>query len=360
MESAEQAELARLRGDARAAREALQEAFTNEARAAAVLAPRFDLEPSRSVVLRSAASLALECRETREAERLISQALSGDPPEEIAIELRDLLEQVYFARHLELHDLTLQPNEFQLSLAGPAVGFGIASTSDFIDRVNHVESLLYRTAERKTGQPFRERGRVKGKLYEAFQLFISVPRAASFAVSIRLGTSSQLALPGMDSSVEVINEIMDCLELFNERKAAALQRRITDQAYYRNFVALANKIAPDGDEIVTVGLTSLSATQERRLALSTPRKETHDMALPSPEEPRVQRITVRGTLKYADHRKEDAPEIRLIDAEGKSYRVQVPAGMMTDIVRPLWEDEVIVTGVSRRAVIVLESIDRAG
>ena len=31
-----------------------------------------------------------------EAERLIAAALSGDPPDEIAEELRDLLEQVYF------------------------------------------------------------------------------------------------------------------------------------------------------------------------------------------------------------------------------------------------------------------------
>jgi hypothetical protein len=43
-----------------------------------------------------AASLALECGALREAERLIAVALSGNPPEEIAEELRDLLEQVYF------------------------------------------------------------------------------------------------------------------------------------------------------------------------------------------------------------------------------------------------------------------------
>jgi hypothetical protein len=45
---------------------------------------------------RSAAALALECGVLREAERLIAAALSGDPPNEIAEELRDLLEQVYF------------------------------------------------------------------------------------------------------------------------------------------------------------------------------------------------------------------------------------------------------------------------
>ena len=45
---------------------------------------------------RSAASLALQCQQFREAERLIATALSGNPPVEIAEELRELLEKRYF------------------------------------------------------------------------------------------------------------------------------------------------------------------------------------------------------------------------------------------------------------------------
>ena len=60
-----------------------------------MVAPDLGAEPSRSVLHRSAASLAEQCGEFREAERLIAVALSGNPPEEIAEELRDLLQQVY-------------------------------------------------------------------------------------------------------------------------------------------------------------------------------------------------------------------------------------------------------------------------
>jgi hypothetical protein len=38
-----------------------------------------------------ASSLAVECCQLREAERLIGRALSGNPPPDIADELRDLL-----------------------------------------------------------------------------------------------------------------------------------------------------------------------------------------------------------------------------------------------------------------------------
>jgi hypothetical protein len=60
---------------------------------------RLDFEPTRSVLHRSAASLAVECCQLREAERLIGRALAGNPPPDIADELRDLLlDAVYSQR----------------------------------------------------------------------------------------------------------------------------------------------------------------------------------------------------------------------------------------------------------------------
>ena len=61
-----------------------------------------DAEPSRSILHRSAATLAIDCGELKAAERLIATALSGNPPEEIAEELKDLFIQInlrpYFQR----------------------------------------------------------------------------------------------------------------------------------------------------------------------------------------------------------------------------------------------------------------------
>ena len=48
------------------------------------MANLFDFEPIRSVLHRSAAMLAVECSQLREAERLIGRALSGNPPDDIA------------------------------------------------------------------------------------------------------------------------------------------------------------------------------------------------------------------------------------------------------------------------------------
>lgn len=96
MRLADEAAAKRRQGNGALAGERLRQAFACERQAADLVAADFSLEPTRSVLHRSAASLALECGELREAERLIAVALSGDPPADIAEELRDLLEQVYF------------------------------------------------------------------------------------------------------------------------------------------------------------------------------------------------------------------------------------------------------------------------
>jgi hypothetical protein len=96
MRLVDQASDLRRRGEEADANARLRQAFEHARRAAELAATDLALEPTRSVLHRSAATLACQCAEYREAERLISTALSGTPPETIAEELRDLLLQVYF------------------------------------------------------------------------------------------------------------------------------------------------------------------------------------------------------------------------------------------------------------------------
>ncbi|HLK60269.1 MAG TPA: hypothetical protein VKU00_27145 [Chthonomonadaceae bacterium] len=88
---AEQAFVARRQKQLSNAREFARQAFLLERQAA----EQAQTEPSRSVLYRSAATLARDCGEYREAERLIATALAGTPPDSIADELRVLLEEVY-------------------------------------------------------------------------------------------------------------------------------------------------------------------------------------------------------------------------------------------------------------------------
>ena len=360
MDFADQAAAARRRGSHDRALELTRQAFELERDAAREIEDQLDLEPTRSVLHRSAASLALECREVREAERLIGRAISGSPPDEIAEELRDLLEEVYFQRHLSLRGVVLQPDELQLSLEGHAVGLGIAPTSYFLTRIRDVETLIFRTAERRKGHEFREAGRRPKELTEKLELYVSVPRAASFAVSLRIG-SAQLELPGMSFPREVIADLFDCFELLNAGDLQELEQRIPEEPYLRNFVGLAEKIAPDGERVRRVGFTATTDQGERRVALSPRRERIRggpiSLKQPTESEPIVE---VQGILLEADATSRRLGHIQVVDEDDKTHRFNVPRGMMSDIVKPMFEERVIVTARRKGRGFLLESMKLIG
>jgi tetratricopeptide (TPR) repeat protein len=95
MEYADKAFLAKLRGDLEVALEFAAKAFEFEKQAAEQLIhSQPGAEPSRSVLLRSAATLALAIENYQEARRLIEIALEGEPPTEIVVELHDLKAEI--------------------------------------------------------------------------------------------------------------------------------------------------------------------------------------------------------------------------------------------------------------------------
>jgi len=364
MAKADQAELAKRQGDFDGHRAQLRSALEDELCAARLVESERELEPTRSVLHRSAASLALECGEFRLAEQVIAAGLAGDPPEEVADELRDLLEDVYFRRHLAVRGAELQPGEFQMSLEGDAVGFGIARSDEFVGRVRDIETIIYRTAERRIGREYRDAGRRKKSLSEALELYVSVPRAASLAVTFRLGQGDQMRLPGVDLSSEVVTDFLDCISLLNSGDIEALRERIPEDPYFRNFVGLAQKIAPDGDSVRTVGFTTSSPRgDQREVAMRRAKAEIRESIrpaariepVPAPEPP----LEIRGVLLEADATSQRHGRIEVVSDDGQRHRIEVPRGMMSDIVKPLFEEPVVVQVSRTGGTVLLESIDLA-
>jgi hypothetical protein len=346
MDLAEAAFNAKMQGALEKARTLSVEAFQLEKEAAKLLAHEIVAEPTRSILHRSAASLALDCGEVIEAEKILATALSGNPPNDIAEELRDLLEQVYFTRHLELRGIILEPTEVQLAIAGSAVGFGMAQSNYFLERVKFTEKLLYRTVERKNNKPFRDKGKLSKDVQESFELYLSVPRAASFAISLRIGLpKDQLFLPGMDYSIEIIDEVLSCIELFNNANEEGLREKIKEESYYQNFVALAKQLAPDGDHVNFVGFTTIRDGKKREVSIT--RKQDDIRLLPpeiAGEAEKQKYVKVKGQLLYADSTKGKERTIKLIDEGNIKHTIIVPEGMMSDIVKPLWEETVVIDG----------------
>lgn len=357
MDLADKADMAKRNGSIDIARNYLQEAFKYEHLAAMKFHKHENIEPTRSILFRSAASLALECEDYREAERMIAFGLSGYPPNEIAEELRDLLEKVNFERHLKLRGITLDPNEFQLSIWGPQIGFGVVQSREFGKRIEKIERLAQRTLERKLNLPFSETGRQKNNIYSKLDTYISVPRAASFAVTIQLGTFQQF-LPGFDIGKDVVSEMVECLDLLNNRQDKELKERISDKDYHDNFVSISKHIAPDGNRVAYVGLTMQKDNKEKIVKLDRIRSDwdvvEHDNIANNVEN----NVKIKGYLRYADSTKTQNGRIILVDEKGGKHNINVPLSMMVDIVRPMFGNEVIVEGKpNQNGDIILEDIN---
>ena len=103
MDLAELAFVAKLNHNPTEAETLFRQTWEFETQAARLVPDNADSEPTRSILYRSAATLACDCREYREAERLIAIGLSGNPPDWVAEQLRELYEQVrgHFKRSTE-------------------------------------------------------------------------------------------------------------------------------------------------------------------------------------------------------------------------------------------------------------------
>jgi hypothetical protein len=100
MTYASRAFMAKAEGDLKTFLALCSQAYELELEAVKMVEHDFEAEPTRSILHRSAAALAYHSKKYTEAEKLIAKGLAGNPPHEIAEELRDLFSLVNVNQHL--------------------------------------------------------------------------------------------------------------------------------------------------------------------------------------------------------------------------------------------------------------------
>ena len=345
--------LAKFDNDIDQVKENYLKAFELEKKALTLFIESSNQEPTRSILIRSTVNLAILSGKKREAEKWISMGLAGDISEELANEFRDLFQDINFHRHLELKGVVLDAKEVQLSLSGNEVGHGLIRGDEFLNRVHVLEKMAYRTADRLRKKNFTEK--ISTESIKNFQSYFSVPRAASFAVTIRFGgTIKQQIIEGTDIQSIIISDILNNIQLLNDEDYLKLNDNITDETYRTNFIALAKQLAPDGDRIKLVGFTAVKNNEPITVALTKPAsKFTTTATKPTSEVAiTVQEIEIEGFLSFADAKKN---KIKL--SNGKvSSEIEVPKGLLSDVVKPFFEDYVIITGTKNGNKIILKDI----
>jgi len=367
MNIAEEAFIARRRGDNGKADALFREALDLENKAAENLPLSIDSEPTRSVLFRSAASLAYNVKDYELADRLIAMGLSGYPPEDIKSELKNLYEDVNFLRHLKTKGRILDKNEWLLTLAGNAVRYGGTEADYLMVRVDRLSSLFYRTVERLLQLPYRISGGVDKEIKRMYGLFINAFSPASFAVSFQVGTPDpQLVLPWGEESQEVspelvVDEMMNCFEIIESDEPLKLKERIVDEEYYGNFVGLAKQIAPDGKNISLVGFTSIRDGVDRPVALrkirKDIRKDLQEIEATKEGESKTT-FSYSGILMHANTPlRGKFGTVKLLEKESREkLNFKVPISIMKDVVQPYYEESVNIQGYEKGGENYLDEI----
>lgn len=344
MSIADDADLLKLHGRSGEAQELFQKAFTLEREAAmdAIASGVGDL--SSGVLVKSAAFLAYDGGLIRESEQMAGLALSRNLPEEIVEEMRDLLENLSFARHLRVNGVTLSDNEVQIVVAGRGVSHGMAREDDVNERINTFKQIAIRTAERYKGKRFRTSGRPSKDIREFCTPYLSVARAGSFAVTMRIGEKPENTLEQFQGGANaLIEDIATNLSLINNGNVDELKKRINEQSYLENFVNLAKEFAPDGDRVNLVGITFKKDGNDVPVQLTTPKVGYREVASnfsiglseEKEKEDYVEKDTLVGTLFSANSKSD---EVR-IQVSGRSIGIKVPEGL-TEIVRKYFDTDV--------------------
>lgn len=339
------------KGEDERARYLFLEALELERQAAALLQRTPDAEPSRSILYRSAASLAFNGGDFETADWLIANGLSGYPPPEIREELKDLYDDVNFMRHLTAKGIALGKDQWLMTLAGNATSHGSALVDHLLLRVDRLTTVFYRTVERLLKLPYRTSGGVNKEIKNHYGLYVNAFLPGSFAISFQLGhPSGQLVLsPEFEfkKPVEpevVIDEVLRCFAILESIEPTALRERFDNDVYYDNFVGLAKQIAPDGEDIKLVGFTTIREGQEHPVALRKSRqqlRETPSLTRNHESDDRAIRKSYRGILRYANsppRRKYGL--VKLVDETEGTYSIKVPIALMKDVVQPFYEERV--------------------
>ncbi|MCA9577724.1 MAG: tetratricopeptide repeat protein [Polyangiales bacterium] len=325
---------ARRRGDHAEARDVFAEAQRLELASA----QKAETQPSRSILFRSAAWLALEAEDASEAERLAACGLADiGVPNKVKVELRAVAEEARLRLHQPLPPPTAM-SSVTLHLEGPAVGYGTASAGDVDRRKGALQSIIVRTAERRARRPFRLHGGAPRDVVRQLQPRLSYA-AGSMVVQVVLG-GDQREL--WDENAAVVEDVQRCLLAFSEGGTRALRAPIADDLYRENFAQLATQLAPDGKRVTSVDVLVATATGSQKPVRMRRHGSEDRKAKSLPVGPALD--VLEGELRGVD---ETTPrntiKILLSGANATAVSVQVGDAVMEDIVRPLYGRVVRVT-----------------
>lgn len=347
-----EAALAFGRGDTAQKEVFIRESFELARQAALALKDELDLEPSRGIVLRTAALYATHAREHAEAVRLVGLGLAGNPYPADRTELLRILDIATYQERLEVNKLRMSDDELRLSVYGADTIDGFSLSTRVLQPARTTSQLLRRLLESEGKLPFHDVRRPDSTFHRNHPILTSGVDSSAAVVRFKVVGSTQGELFDPIDPDAVVRKAVDLIRVAQEDGVKGVRRQIKEAPYARSVTGLVRRLAPrrpsssidrattisigrsssassptlkrpdDVDAVVITGISS-----EKIVSGSAPLFDLSQQAT-------SRQAVLRGKLVGADAESMQANEIVLVSQVGERHKVIVPKGMMNDVVRP--------------------------
>lgn len=300
MRLSQEAVVARVRGDYESQRQFVKQALMHEVMAAEQVPFAPESEPTRSILYRSAASLAFQAQDFEYTLRLIGEALRGYPPPSVIDELTSLWSSVQHQKYLEDSGIVSIETGVEIRIAGPVVGNAQIPYGELDQRIDALTMLTDRSTDFLQNKDFSRRRPRSNAL--GLRPTLSNVRPGSFIADINFQADAhQLSL--FTTIEDVISLVIDSVEKSDAGDIGALISLFRgNESYAANANKAVMQLAPDGQGIREVTVT----TSRKNVTLDTP-SAFMDAFTPSlsKEEPESSRVlTAIGNINQPDRQKD--------------------------------------------------------
>ena len=372
MQLADQLLDAKLAGDRPRADQLAAEAFAKELAATELAFAKRVSAETRLVLFRSAANLAREAKMWEAGLDLAAKALSAVDLRPNRLELFRIIDTLRTYEHLQLAGVELADRDLQLSISGPEAAPGFARAEEVTERVEHVRRFMLRATMRRQGIAFNAPVSRSTRFQQALTPYLSVARAASYAITVRFGVHEQTEMDLGDKNAtpkvsvrDALDDLMEAARAYSDAGASGLTRLIGNEEYARNAATLMRQLSPDDHRISTVGLTVQRAGTIEAVALPPRRSVAPPVPVWMPEHLRKEALppkefTVVGRLLEGSAKQAARAWATIVTEDGDSLKVHYDEATFGDVIGSYWKRQVSAVLVRRGArASYLRDIDHA-
>jgi len=320
---------------------------------------------TRGITSVSAVALCYKAQDYAQAEQMAYRCLAaGHLPAFAEGELRNLLQMIWTTSSAEKAGIRFVQGDVLVSVKGGRVIHGGAPLDLIVQKVEGIQSVLFRTVEMLLERPFRKHGQAPVDVQSMFKPWLFQAPAGSYQFAVRMQEPEQMALweENRPKLEQVTAKFFQVLKASANDVESELRTVVPDEQYRAAFINLTRNLSPAGSafdqlevrDASSPGEPIVTLASETRSVLNKEIRKLKPLAAQSSDEPQ----SIPGVLR-AVHLDKDWLEVITSAEPSTSIHVVEAGDALDDVVGPMVNRQVVVSVVKRADKYIFRDIELA-